>query len=291
MYTNDVATTNVNQFQVEPYPEEKRASLRKWNIAAGILHLIQSLIQLVLAFSVDSFKDFKLPIYSYFLGYFDVDGNQFLATTSKKLGDVTFGPLVFIFFFLSAFFHFLVVVPYFNEMYWDQINRGKNYFRWIEYSISSTVMIWLISMLFGVVDITLLISIAFANATMNILGLMQEKYNNIRDPNSNVDWLPFILGCFIGIVPWIVVYTYLGSSASDTQSEIPSFVYGILVGYFLFFNTFPINMMLQYKRVGPWKDYIFGELGYIVLSLASKTLLGWLVFGGLNQPNEYTSNP
>lgn len=144
-------------------------------------------------------------------------------------------------------------------------------------------------MLFGVTDISLLISIAFANATMNILGLMQEKYNNIRDANSNIDWLPFILGCFIGIVPWIVVYTYLGSSVSDTRDKIPGFVYGVLVGYFIFFNTFPINMILQYKRIGPWKDYIFGELGYIILSLASKTLLGWLVFGGLNQPNEYTN--
>ena len=151
MYTepnNNSAEATSKQFQVEAYPEEKRASLRRWNIGAGILHLIQSIIQLVLAFSVESFRDFKLPIYSYFLGFFDEGGNQFLATTSKKLGDVTFGPLVFIFFFLSAFFHFLVVVPYFNEMYWDQINRGKNYFRWIEYSISSTVMIWFVYILY-----------------------------------------------------------------------------------------------------------------------------------------------
>ena len=145
-------------------------------------------------------------------------------------------------------------------------------------------------MLFGVTDIALLIIIALANATMNILGLMQEKYNNIRDPKWTVDWLPFITGCIIGIAPWIVVYTYLISSTSTTQTEIPGFVYGILVGYFVFFNTFPINMILQYTRTGPWKDYIFGELGYIILSLASKTLLGWLVFGGLNQPNEYTNN-
>ena len=96
--------------------------------------------------------------------------------------------------------------------------------------------------------------------------------------------MPFYLGCFIGVGPWIVVYTYLGFAGSGP----PNFVYGVLVGYFVFFNTFPCNMFLQYKRIGPWSDYIFGEIGYIVLSLASKTLLGWLVFGGLNQPNQYT---
>jgi len=270
-------------------PEERRSSLRKWNIIAGSLHLFQSIAQLALALSVDNFKEFKLPITTSYLGLVDIEGTevQYLATTSRNIGNVRLGPLIFLFFFLSAFFHFLVVIPYFNQMYWTQINAGKNYFRWIEYSISSTVMIWLISMLFGVTDISLLVAIAFANATMNLCGLMQEKYNNIRDAQSEVDWLPFIVGTFIGIAPWIVVYTYLGSTQNADQ--IPSFVFGVLVGYFVFFNTFPINMVLQYKRVGPWKDYIFGEMGYIVLSLASKTLLGWLVFGGLNQPNEYTA--
>jgi len=266
----------------EKYPEERRSKLRTLNIIAAVLHFVQSIAQLALALSVDNFRDFKLPIDAYYLTQNPVGG--YLETSSRTLVNLPLGPLIFIFFFLSAFFHVLVVIPYFNEMYWDQINRGKNYFRWIEYSISSTVMIWLIAMLFGVTDLTLLISIAMANATMNILGLFQEKYNDIRDPNAVIDWLPFYLGCFIGIAPWIVVYTYLGFA----DSSPPNFVYGVLAGYFVFFNTFPVNMMLQYKRVGPWSDYIFGEIGYIVLSLASKTLLGWLVFGGLNQPNQYT---
>ena len=67
--------------------------------------------------------------------------------------------------------------------------------------------------------------------------------------------------------------------------QIPGFVYGILFGYFFFFNTFPVNMFLQYARVGRWRDYRFGEKGYIILSLASKSLLTWLVFGGTFQPN------
>ena len=61
--------------------------------------------------------------------------------------------------------------------------------------------------------------------------------------------------------------------------------YGILVGYFIFFNTFPVNMILQYARVGKWADYRYGELCYIWLSLLSKSLLAWLVFGGTFQPN------
>ena len=37
-------------------------------------------------------------------------------------------------------------------------------------------------------------------------------------------------------------------------------------------------MVLQYKQVGRWRDYLFGEKAYILLSLTSKSLLTWLVF-------------
>jgi hypothetical protein len=40
-------------------------------------------------------------------------------------------------------------------------------------------------------------------------------------------------------------------------------------------------MALQYAQVGKWRDYLFGEYAYIVLSLAAKTLLAWLVFANV----------
>ena len=44
-------------------------------------------------------------------------------------------------------------------------------------------------------------------------------------------------------------------------------------------------MVLQYARYGSWREYRYGEKVYIILSLASKSLLAWLVFGGTFQPN------
>jgi hypothetical protein len=54
--------------------------------------------------------------------------------------------------------------------------------------------------------------------------------------------------------------------------------------YFAFFNLFPINMILQYKKVSKWANYLYGERGYIMLSLIAKTVLAWLVFFGVMQP-------
>ncbi|MBU1493786.1 MAG: hypothetical protein KJ956_07445, partial [Actinobacteria bacterium] len=32
-------------------------------------------------------------------------------------------------------------------------------------------------------------------------------------------------------------------------------------------------------RVGKWKDYLYGEYVYVLLSLTAKSLLAWQVFG------------
>ena len=60
----------------------------------------------------------------------------------------------------------------------------------------------------------------------------------------------------------------------------PGFVYGIFVSLFVFFNVFALNQWLQYRAVGRWRDYLFGENVYIVLSLTAKSALAWQVFGG-----------
>jgi hypothetical protein len=39
-------------------------------------------------------------------------------------------------------------------------------------------------------------------------------------------------------------------------------------------------MFLQYRKVGPWKDYLFGERVYVFLSLFAKSALAWQVFAG-----------
>ena len=81
----------------------------------------------------------------------------------------------------------------------------RNYFRWVEYSISSSVMIVLIAQVTGVADITAIISIFGVNASMILFGWLQEKYES----PGNGGWLPFIFGCITGIIPWLALCFYV----------------------------------------------------------------------------------
>ena len=58
----------------------------------------------------------------------------------------------------------------------------------------------------------------------------------------------------------------------------------IFPALFIFFNCFAINMVLQYKKLGPWKNYLTGEKVYIILSLTAKSFLAWFIWGGTLRP-------
>jgi len=53
-----------------------------------------------------------------------------------------------------------------------------------------------------------------------------------------------------------------------------------VVSLFLFFNCFALNQWLQYKQIGKWKNYLYGERVYIILSFAAKSALAWQIFSG-----------
>jgi len=96
---------------------------------------------------------------------------------------------------------------------------------------------------------------------------------------ERTNWTAFWLGSAVGAVPWIAIGIYLFATPG-----VPSFVYWIYLSIFVFFYAFAINMVLQYRQVGRWRDYLYGERTYIILSLVAKSLLAWQVFAGTLRP-------
>ncbi len=239
-------------------------SLRLYNTGAGTLHLIQGILILALS------GDFSLHVTASFLEGPPGSGPPELA----QLFTVNIGVAVAMFIFLSAAAHFTVSAPVVHTWYIRNLNLNRNYARWIEYAISSSLMMVVIAMLPGISDIVALLGIFFVNAGMILFGLLMEHYEQPGTPN----WLSYSFGALLGIVPWVGIAIYLWSPTTDASP--PAFVYGIFVSIFIFFNTFAINMILQYRRIGPWRNYLVGEYTYILLSLTAKSALAWQVFAG-----------
>jgi hypothetical protein len=192
--------------------------------------------------------------------------------------------LIASFFLMSAFAHFVAGWPL-RARYEAWLARGMNPLRWVEYAFSSTVMIVAIAYISYITEFTALIAIAGVNAAMNLFGWSMEAANEGRE---KVDWKHFIFGCIAGIVPWLaifsVIWAYNVQEGLPAEYSIPSFVYIIIASLFLAFNVFAITMVLQYKKIGRWKDYLAGEKTYMVLSLVAKSLLAWQVWSGTLRP-------
>ena len=240
---------------------ERLANLRTWNIGLTILHAAQAILILILA------GDFVIEITS----NFPVGPPGTRLESPQQLFDLPIGPTVAIFLSLAALDH-LMTATFKRKTYEQDLARGINRFRWVEYSISSTLMILTICLVFGIGDVAGLIGIAGANAAMILFGWLMEVINK---PGREVWWTPFWFGCIVGILPWIGLLIYLFGPGS----EMPKFVYGIFVSIFIFFNLFALNQFLQYRKNGRWADYVYGEKVYLWLSLIAKSALAWQLYG------------
>lgn len=251
---------------------EKFKKLRVWNVAMGTLHFIQAALMFLLS------NDFKLPIDT---NYLKLDEAAFtLEPFRETIIEVRIAPLVALFLLFSAVAHFTISMPGVYNWYVENLKKGINYLRWWEYAFSSSLMIVIIGMLVGIYDLNALLMMFGLNAMMIFFGLVMEIHNQTT---KKTNWTSYYFGCIAGAIPWIAIALNLfGSGEGDAKP--PDFVYWIFFSIFIFFNTFAINMILQYKKVGKWKDYTFGEKVYILLSLFAKSALAWQVWGGTMRP-------
>lgn len=241
--------------------------LRRFNLFMGFLHLLQAIFMIILS------NDSALPVTYTRPEY--VPATESIVPVSETLFELPLGFAVAMFLLLSAVAHFLVSTVFY-DWYVQKIQSHINPARWYEYSLSASLMIVLIAMLTTIYDIGTLLALFTLTAVMNLMGLMMELHNQTT---KTTNWTSYVIGCIAGFVPWVVIFIPL-----ITAESVPDFVIGIFISIAIFFNLFAVNMILQYKKIGKWKDYLYGEKMYIVLSLVAKSALAWQVFAGTLRP-------
>mgnify|MGYP000928764710 CR=1 FL=1 len=238
--------------------------LRKWNLSAGFLHLISLIAVVVLS------NNFSLPVTATYMT--GPPGTSFTNPIELFSNNVSY--TIALFFGLSALFHFLVASKWYYAKYSNGLKQNRNIFRWVEYSLSSSVMIFLIAQLNGISDYAALLAIFGVNLSMILFGWLQEQFTQPGDGQ----WLPFIFGCIAGMIPWIIFVIQLLTPGGPSNTTAPGFVYAIVISLFLFFNCFALVQYKQYRAKGKWANYLRGEKAYIILSFVAKSLLAWQIF-------------
>ena len=178
--------------------------------------------------------------------------------------------------------------------------EGKNPLRFVEYSISASIMLICISFLNGVTDINLIAGIAVLTACCQLCGLVVEYIPDdqltLRGYFDLTGWIQFL--CAYGII----AHAFFKSINAVDDVRPPPFVYAIVIILFLLYSSFGIvqlsELMCKTKkfacfdvtccdRCPKWvrtdgrinKEY--KESVYVTLSLGAKLVLGLLIFSNV----------
>jgi hypothetical protein len=241
---------------------ESLAGLRSWNLGLTLLHLVQAVAVVLLAGSFSVSVTSSVPS--------GPPGTK--APAPEALFGVPIGWAVAVFLGLAALDHLLTATVC-RETYERDLRRGINRFRWLEYALSATLMVLLIGLYSGITSLNAVIAVVGANVGMILFGWLEEVMN---PPGRAVTtMLPFWFGTLVGVTPWFSIgYNIVSAEA------VPGFVYGIVLVQAALFFSFGLNQWFQYRGVGRWSDYAYGEKGYLILSLVAKSLLAWQIFFG-----------
>ena len=244
--------------------------LRLFNALMVPVHLVQGLLMLALS------TDFSLPVTTSFLK-FD-EAAEKLVTDDNTLFDLRLGPAVASFLFVSALAHLIITLPGVYQWYERNLGRGINYARWFEYSVSASIMIVVISMLVGVYDLGSLI-LVFTRQRRH--DLLRAEHGG-AEPGRGASELDTLRARMFGRRRAVGRDYPLSDCAGLSVRQRRPYIRlrNLTFRCSSSSTSLAVNMLLQYRRVGPWRDYLFGERVYILLSLTAKSALAWQVFAG-----------
>lgn len=217
----------------------------------------------------------ELSLREHKLTFSDTNGNPSYSYTSEKTGEVSIQfiqGLLVSFFVITAMFHlyYYLADGYISNQYSDMIKNKNNYIRWIEYSITATIMLYIIAFLSGVKDKNIYTLITATNVAMMMQGQWIEEA-----VNNGTSWVtPMLTGFGLLLTEFYVIYNdFLKRQKAEnvTGFKAPSWMpTSVWIMFFLFITFGMISLYSAYSG----KSYYAVEVSYIFASFIAKNWLG-----------------
>lgn len=265
----------------------KLSSLVNLNTFAFIVHLAAGILSMIFLKS-KSIPMFKLQFNASVPATSDIDYPQQLVPSGTT---TNIKSLTIAFFFITAIFHFLYATDFFGKGWYSKavFGFGWNPFRWFEYSITASIMIFIISVIAGNKEQT-----AAWTVSLITVGLMFQGYTTERELNQNalsmdfsgtkidpyIVWGNFLPAWLLYGIKWYIIFDALITLQDDVKQQTNGYLNGkvswLVILQFIFFTCFGIVQSVQiyfWIRKKPITYFPF-EVAYIWLSLIAKVGLG-----------------
>lgn len=273
---------------------EKRPPYFVVNAVAAFIHLIQAAV--LMFFTLKNSLDRSVPLQEQYTNWIpenkkdtnasytiELDGMALNVATVPTKSEFSIAWGVIFFFLLSFFFQCINIC---RKEYKDE---KTNPLRFIEYSISASIMLVLIALVNGIFDQSIITLIAVSCTACQLCGLVAEQLLNlhkVHEKNKELSnklkvlaWISHLIGWLLIITAYAIIFRYYDVSNRNSDGQAPEFVTAIVISIFILFSSFGVVQLLQMTILK--LEYDTAELVYVCLSLTAKTVLGWIIYANV----------
>jgi len=169
-------------------------------------------------------------------------------------------------------------------------DTGRRDARWLEFSLTSSITVFLVAQLNGITDVVALVLIYTATSAMTLFSVIQER-GSIRIGHRR---LALCFGAAIGIVPWgVIAFHQVGAVLNgDAPPPILRIITLAMLAASILFAVTQWREHVWREHLGEehlggdhrWREsgwMLRGDAIHILLSTAATSAFAWLVIIGV----------
>lgn len=265
--------------------------LTQLNYYAALLHALSGLGVSIVFLSENEDANFNTDLYSYRIKGLSSDDRQVELEYYRavKVSTKALEAIITLIFLITAFFHTFYSTDGFGTgAYLNEIKKGYNRYRWLEYGITSTMMIFVLAIISGVKDLDTVYELCVMNAILMSLGFFLEL-----GVNKQVKTVALTLGFLLVAAIFVTLLRNFYSRMDEVKKlgrKLPDWLNFVLFPMFFWWLSFGIvaalNVAAQDK---PNYDFARYERFYIYLSFLSKASMGYYLTFGLTREKTRTN--
>lgn len=255
-------------------------SLRKWNIWLAAIFVVQAGAILLLAVA----KHF--PVNASFLNVDSLQststGTIVLAPATHHLFDINMVYFIVSLLLIAAVVHAAVATVW-RERYEASLRAGVNCARWVEYALTTGIMLVAIAILAGMYDVVSLGLLFVLSLVLHgCCWLVETVYAKRREGSAN--WISYGLVVLVSGASWLAIAAYLAATNILGNGHIPTFVYWLVGSAFVYCCGLVALLYVESFYPAFRKKYFSIERYYLLFSIIVKTAIVWQIFAGVLKP-------
>ena len=279
---------------------------RKYNTAAAIAHLVVLILEIVIVTVLYDEKN-SFDTTAYVTSKHRNDSKVEVVTSRPVIPGWNYllPGLLYSFTGVTALAHTLYATKL-HRQYQVGVQNCNVWFRWVEYSLSATIMLVIIALSSGVSDANALFAMSIVSVGVMLLGHITEK--QMANNDLATAKLSTLLAWLLFAAAWSFVFVQYAEQLYQVKAlapvqptdlslpaqkiSIPSFVTALVITMFGLYSSFGLVQLVQLYQRSQKKQLNFApfDKSYIILSFVAKTVLPIIFTVGLVQRSQNTNS-